>query len=354
MTLRELCANHTALSEADISILERAACTLELISDLIAGDVFIDCMGRDGIAIVVAEAKPRSTRSEYAGSVLGQQALIDNEPAVYHSLKEGVPMHDIKAVTQENITVSQDVTPILNEKGVTIGVLIGERNISRQVLLERKFEALSSEWPDSPADESLTGAIMQQIRETNHRIKNNLQMLSSINNMRMRRSQSPETKKRLLENTNMLLAVASLHEMLAQEEIVHTEQKISLPVLLRKLADGLSSLMDNQQRVEIRLECDEVFVSQQRAIPIALVVNELLTNSLEHAFPDGSGNIRIVLQKGNLLSSIVVHDDGAGFREDARRGLGLKMASMTVRDRLKGELIIRSEHGTKATFSFMT
>ena len=123
--LRQLCTEYTSLWDADIRRLEDLERTLQLIADLTGSDVFIDCMLRDGsAAVVVAEAKPLSEGSAYNYAVAGKMAPPDKEPAVFHAFTSGMPVRDLKAVTQENQLVKQDVVPIRGERGQIIAVLI--------------------------------------------------------------------------------------------------------------------------------------------------------------------------------------------------------------------------------------
>jgi len=99
-------------------------------------------------------------------------------------------------------------------------------------------------------------------------------------------------------------------------------------------------------------------LSSSTASAVALVVNELVTNALEHAFEDrGGGNISIDFFAGTLFNTITVSDDGVGFDVGKRSGntLGLNIVDATVRDRLRGQLRIHSdESGTRAAFDFKT
>ncbi|WDU82162.1 histidine kinase N-terminal domain-containing protein [Caloramator sp. Dgby_cultured_2] len=142
--LRELCRLHTNLEEDDIRILENISNILPLIADLVRADVFIDCLTRDpNIAIVVAEAKPRNSQSMYKYSVIGQLALQKNEPAALRTLQIGVSTRDLKAITQENITVKQNVVPIKNKSNETIGALIMEQDATEVVNQNKQMQMLA-------------------------------------------------------------------------------------------------------------------------------------------------------------------------------------------------------------------
>ena len=130
MTLRELCWTHTALDSDQVDLLEGVAASLQYMADLTGADVFIDCLDRAGeTAVVVAHARPSGIVSAYQRSVLGQAALREKEPAVYHAFRSGMVVRDLKAVTQEDQTVRQDAAPIRDRGGKVIAVLIREKDV---------------------------------------------------------------------------------------------------------------------------------------------------------------------------------------------------------------------------------
>jgi len=142
--LRELCNAHTSLSEPDIAQLESIAVNLPIIAELVKADVFIDCITRDrNAAIVVAEAKPPGHPSMYKHSVVGELALRENEPAALRTLEIGMPTRDLKAITQENMTVKQNVVAIKNKQEKTIAVLIMEEDVTERVIQNKQMEVLA-------------------------------------------------------------------------------------------------------------------------------------------------------------------------------------------------------------------
>ena len=130
--IRKLCKKYTELNESDIQKLEKISENLPIVADLVRADVFIDCVTSDpNAAIVVAEAKPSTYTSMYEYSVVGELAYRKNEPAALRTLEIGMPTRDLKAITQENKTVRQNVVPIYNDSNQVIGVLIMEQDIMK-------------------------------------------------------------------------------------------------------------------------------------------------------------------------------------------------------------------------------
>ena len=123
-----LCRKYTDLSDEEIRIIEHMSETLQPLANLEGADIFIDCPGRDGNAIVVAEAKPECVPSSYKNTVVGLLAKPENEPAVARTFRLGVGTKQMKAVTQENGSTIQSVEPIRNGSHI-IGVLILELSL---------------------------------------------------------------------------------------------------------------------------------------------------------------------------------------------------------------------------------
>ena len=136
--IAELCRTHTPLAEEDIAIIEDIARHLQFIADISQADVFIDCpTGKSDRAVVVAQAAPTTARSLYRSSVVGHLALSSNEPAVLFGLLSGLPVIEHRGISQEGTVMQQNVIPIKNGSGATIGVLIREQDITEQVGAKR-------------------------------------------------------------------------------------------------------------------------------------------------------------------------------------------------------------------------
>lgn len=359
MTLQALCKSQTQLTPADIQVLEEVARQLPLMAEWTASDVFIDCMTGDGQAIVAAHARPVSAGSAYEKDVVGQYAQREKEPAVFRAMEIGMPVRDLKAVTQENRNVRQDVAPILNGEGKCVGVLIREKDISGTLRQEKKFEQLARSYEEE--DPSLRARSTQDreevaMREVHHRVKNNLQLVASILNLQARRCPDPFTKKILHENMGRVLSIAAIHDILTQSAV--GSARVESLVLLEQLRKNLQLLVPAGKQITLTVGGDAVALSPDQASAVSLVVNELITNALEHAFPEREeGTIQVWCSAGQLFHTITVSDDGCGFDPSVPRNgsLGLNIVSATVRDRLRGKLRFHSdERGSRISFDFKT
>ena len=191
------------------------------------------------------------------------------------------------------------------------------------------------------------------IKEIHHRVKNNLQTIASLLRLQSRRVQDEKFKSILQDSMNRVLAIASTHEILAQNGIDEVSIKSVLERMLRGIKSGYAL---EDKNINIQISGDEFNLSSDKVTDISLIVNELVQNSLKYAFDDKSeGNINIVIQQGKMYSDISVIDDGVGFDIDNINGksLGLSIVKSLVKDKLKGEINITSSHeGTKITFDF--
>lgn len=357
MTLREICAANTELSAADILRLETLAGQLPMISDLTGTDIFIDCPTVSGEMIVVSHARPSWKVGAYSENVVGQYALCVNEPAVFEALRTNTQIRDIKAVTQENRSVKQDVVPISGENGECIAVLIRETDITETLVQEKKYRQLSKcyENMDTSLRTPDSSEYDVRLREVHHRIKNNLQIIASILNLQARCCKDEYTKNILRENMGRVLTIASIHDILTMQGVA---QDIDCLTLMNSLKQNLSSFVPYGKRVSITVEGDSVIVSAEIASAVALVANELITNALQHAFVDREcGEIKISLIAGKLINTVLVSDNGCGYvPSDCSGGsFGLKIVESTVRDKLRGHLRISSDSsGTRVSFDFKT
>ena len=220
-TLKDICLGQTFLHGEDIARLEGVATVLPLIADLVQADVFIDCMDREGVAVVAAQESPHSIEALYRKSVVGERAYSQWEPAVYLAFSTGQCRYDLKATTQEGRAVKQSVVPIRGLEGKVAAVLIAERDVSDDIRHERKYREMaravesmsSSSLALLPAEEDLAA-----MREIHHRVKNNLQLVASILNMQARKAPDAATKKIFQENWNRVLSSAASQDILTLPE----------------------------------------------------------------------------------------------------------------------------------------
>ncbi|MPM11201.1 hypothetical protein SDC9_57540 [bioreactor metagenome] len=250
----------------------------------------------------------------------------------------------------------QDAAPIRGAQNKIIGVIIREKDVYGEIARQRKFERLAKE-RDEQALRSLdmeTGASDIRMREMHHRIKNNLQMIASIMNLQARRSENAEVRLAFAENTQRVLSIAAIHDMLCRDE---EQGGIHLCLLLERICRDIYVISGDERAVGITVSGENMPVQPDTATSIALVVSELVSNALRHGYPDGrGGQIKIQVEKGPLYSTVTVSDDGVGYDLSQKSGgasLGLDIVRLTVKDKLRGDVHITSgTEGTCTSFSF--
>jgi two-component sensor histidine kinase len=193
------------------------------------------------------------------------------------------------------------------------------------------------------------------IRDTNHRVKNTLQVAATLLAQHARATQSARAREALLESHERLHVLAKVHEQLCASD--DSAQLVFMPSLLQTVAGSLrESFSPVLASVRLRIACDPIALRAEDAMAIALLANEAITNAYKHAFPDGaSGEIAVELREipdDVLLLQIV--DSGVGMRSTgARIGFGLKLIR-TFAAQLQGTLIFAGLAGGAGTSVTLT
>jgi two-component sensor histidine kinase len=189
------------------------------------------------------------------------------------------------------------------------------------------------------------------VRELHHRVKNNLQVLLSIIGLAARDEPDERAKRRLIETRNRVMSMAVVQKLLYQSESFASVNGASLVAeLCAELGKSLG-----RPDIELRIETMPVTIGLQAAVPFGLVLNELVSNALRHAFAEGAaGHVTVGLQQlpGGEIE-LGVADDGRGMPDVTARRLsaGLNLARGLARQ-LGGELAIESGHGTRCRLRF--
>ena len=191
------------------------------------------------------------------------------------------------------------------------------------------------------------------IKEIHHRVKNNLQIISSLLNLQASQD-SGNSKDLLKESQNRVRTMALIHEKLYQSDL----SKLDLGDYLKDLAQTLHySFGALKDRIKLELDCEAILVDLDKAVPCGLIVNEIVSNCLKHAFPnERSGKISIRFRHGEDQFRLDISDDGIGMPPsidlDHEKSLGLRLVVMLVRQ-LDGQVKLeRLEQGTRFQITF--
>ncbi|MCU1492116.1 MAG: ATPase, partial [Acidimicrobiaceae bacterium] len=192
------------------------------------------------------------------------------------------------------------------------------------------------------------------IREVHHRVKNNLQTISSMLRLQSRRVADPAARLPLLEAERRVRAIALVHEILAREPTEQVPFDEIVPALVQLGRDA--SFGRSEMVVQVSGDAGELVADV--ATPLALVIAELLQNSAEHAFGSGNAEPRVELTfsgGGSDRLEVVVRDNGSGFPSDFdldhTRSLGLSIVRDLVRSQLGGTILIETDGGAVITLS---
>lgn len=192
------------------------------------------------------------------------------------------------------------------------------------------------------------------IKEMHHRVKNNLQTIASLLRLQARHCDSELTKQVLGETMERILAISTTHQLLASNGVDYV-----------KIKEVLQTICNNTLRyfaspgfdIQLLIEGDDFEVDSDISTSVALIVNELLQNSLKYAFVNRrSGKVKVIVTYGKLYSNISIIDNGIGFeiKNIDRDSLGLNIVKSLVRDRLHGTIDFKSdENGTSVVFNFL-
>ena len=221
------------------------------------------------------------------------------------------------------------------------------------------------------AEDSLTKIEEIRKKEIHHRIKNNLQVISSLLGLQAERFNEKEVLEAFQESQNRVVSMAIIHEELYQSR---NNETLDFSAYLQKLTSLLRSYTVRKDDVKIQLDLEETFLGMDTAVPLGMIINELVTNSLKHAFPPGTGgeirinlckteesrdNININNSTNNIVSKssvdnsnkyeLIVSDNGLGFPEnvDFRNtgSLGLQLVNILV-EQLEGTIELKKGEGT--------
>lgn len=208
------------------------------------------------------------------------------------------------------------------------------------------------------AEEQLRMSLREKealLREIHHRVKNNLQVVSSLLALQSRAVADEQMRKMFQESQNRVHSMALLHETIYQSENL---SRVDFSEYVRQLSAHLFrsyGVAPEQVRLELKLE--PLYLTMDAAVPCGLIINELVSNSLKYAFPEGrEGEVCIGLNEEPAgTARVVVSDNGVGLKSNidwtTTRSLGLRLVR-SLSEQLGAKLEILSQAGTEAILSF--
>ncbi len=189
------------------------------------------------------------------------------------------------------------------------------------------------------------------LKEIHHRVKNNLEVVSSLLALQSAQIDDPNTKEAMLEGQNRVHSIGIVHQKLYQGKNLGA---IEMKEYFLNLSESILDSFGAEERIKIELAMEKLDVDIDTAVPLGLIVNELLTNTLKYAFPERQkGNVRIRLEKkANGSLHLEVSDNGIGKSGITHgTGFGGQLISLLTQQ-LSGEMREEIKNGTKIFFDF--
>jgi two-component system, sensor histidine kinase PdtaS len=186
------------------------------------------------------------------------------------------------------------------------------------------------------------------LREMQHRVKNNFQLILASIEMQKRRFEEPEVRRVLDHVSNRINAISLAHDQLAPRQDIHA---VDVASYLRALCTSIEAQVEN---VAVELEADEIELAIDRAVPLGLILNEAATNAVKHAFGSEGGRISVKLASGVGYGEarLTIADNGRGIVDPRPGGSGQKLIQALARQ-IGGEIEqASSNRGTSVSVTF--
>lgn len=191
------------------------------------------------------------------------------------------------------------------------------------------------------------------LKEIHHRVKNNLEVVSSLLALQSAKIDDPEIQDAMLASQNRVQSMGILHQKLYQSEHLAF---IEMKNYFQNLCENILDSYNETERIEVNIDMNEIELDVDTAVPVGLIVNELLTNSLKYAFPNGKkGIIKLSLESladGNL--NLKVSDNGVGKTLSSLpkgTGFGTQLVDLLTRQ-IDGNLVQEVNDGTMISINF--
>ncbi|WP_457090761.1 sensor histidine kinase [Microvirga sp. P5_D2] len=254
-------------------------------------------------------------------------------------------------------------SPVDDGQGTVTNHFLSYLDITRRYEAEEDLRALTSELEArvaartrklEAANRKLSALVSERemlLVEVNHRAKNSLAIAASLLAIQGRRQPDPAVRALFEEAQDRLNAMARVHDLLSKSE---KAQQVDVSVYVADLCDALRPITENDDRIRLETQMeDEILVDADTAVPLGIVLTELITNSLKYAFPTPrSGTILVKARRMQpRWIELVVRDDGIGMSSLREGSLGYGLIRSLVQQ-IQGQIDVRSDAGLTVVISF--
>lgn len=253
-------------------------------------------------------------------------------------------------------TIGEDVAVAAMKAGAHDYII--KDNLTRLVpAIERELREAKVRLARKQAEEQIKASLREKevlLKEIHHRVKNNLQIVSSLLNLQAEYLKDKQAIEIFKNSHNRIETMALIHEKLYESDDF---AKINFADYIRELVTNLfSAYTFDSNTIALKLNIEEIFLDIDTAVPCGLIVNELVSNSLKYAFPDGDGEICVEL---HLITDnkivLKVSDNGIGISEkfslENTKSLGLQLVA-ALTNQLKGDLELNRNSGVEFKLTF--
>lgn len=285
-----------------------------------------------------------------AGELIGQSVDVFNAQVSHNTdqIVEAIKEHggwsgEIIQRKKDNTHFTAQLTVFLvkDDNGQPIGLASNSKDITEKKRIENQLSVNLEE----------RNVLLNEIH---HRVKNNLAIISSLLQLQIFSSDSEEVLRVLVSSQSRIKSASIIHELLYENECLSQVQMHGyvekLVIDIANTFNQVATQVDIQHKIDPKIE-----VEVKQALPIGLIINELIVNAFKHAFHGiDNGRINIVMTQNNHAIELVVEDNGAGSTHDLNSNLGSKIGYSlihTLNRQLMANMSVRSESGVKVLIS---
>jgi PAS domain S-box-containing protein len=301
---------------------------------------------QEPIDFIIIEVNPSFEKiTGYNSSDIMERSILDIVPGfrAHH-------LFQIFAHIQPDSEPFREVqySPLL-KKHLDIGIFALDNDVFATVLVDIT--------PYKKAESDLKSALQENnafLREIHHRVNNNMQIISYFLSLQIKFMKDPDDKLICLQTKDRINSMAMVHEQL------YSSQKISL-INIRDYVESLVRQLvytyAHPDHIKLNIDVDDLLFNLETAVPLGLILNELVTNCIRHAFPKGrKGVINIELKYDGARYHLCVEDDGVGFPQgislENNHTIGLSLVKQLTLQ-MDGKIILEKDQGTCYTIEFL-
>jgi len=188
------------------------------------------------------------------------------------------------------------------------------------------------------------------LREIHHRVKNNLQVITSLLRLQAQEIDDPHSKEKFNESINRVISMALIHERMYQSEHL---ARIDLEGYLTSLSEELIQSYNVKKPIELAIQCEIDHITPKSLVSIALIFNELISNSIKHAFEHTAKakiDIKLLIKSDDTVN-LVYHDNGTWKDRERPNSFGIDLIE-SLCDQLNGAMNVETTAGTRYEFNF--